>query len=127
MTVKRDARPHLDKATEYLDAARIVLAEGYYNPAVSLAVTAGINSNDVICILSVGHTDRSDNHDKAVDKLRKSGPTGKKMADTLGRLLGKKTKSQYSSGSVSATDANDAVTRAGRLVDAARDLFNATK
>ncbi len=126
MSRKDEARPHLAKAEEYVDAAGLVMEYGRYNAACSLAVTAGINSKDVICILSVGYTDKSDNHGKAVDDLRKSGPIGKRMTETLRKLLGQKTKSQYSPASVSATDADAAVKRAERLFDAAKELFSTT-
>lgn len=48
------------------------------------------------------------------------------MAETLRKLLGKKSKSQYSSASVSATDADAAVKRAERLFDAGKELFDTT-
>ncbi len=65
-------------------------------------------------------------HNKAVDDLKKSGPIGKDMASTLGKLLSKKTKSQYAASSVTSSDAQIAVKRAERLYDAARDVLNAT-
>lgn len=127
MSTRSDARPHLDKAEEYLESARLVLAHGSYNAACSLAVTSGINSKDVICLLSVGHTNKSDNHDKAVEELRRSGPVGQGVAPTMGKLLSKKTKSQYLGPSVTVADADAAVKRAERLFGVAKELFNSTK
>jgi len=118
-----DARPHLDKAEEFLEAAKVVLEYESFNAACSLAVTSGINSKDVICILSMGYTDKSDNHGKAVADLKKSGPVGAKMAPTLNRLLSKKAKSQYAAPSVTAQDANDAVKQAERFYYEAKRLF----
>lgn len=126
MTPKQDARRHLDKAEEYAAAARVVLDLGHVNAACSLAVTAGINAKDAVCLLTVGYTDKADDHTKAVNELRRSGTTGRAMAETLRRLLGSKTKSQYSSSSINAKDAHDAVTRTGRLVDVAKEAFAAT-
>lgn len=126
MTRKDEARPHLEKAQELLDAARLVLEYGHNNAACSLSVTAGINSKDVVCILSTGRTDKSDSHDKAVEDLSKSGPAGAHAAPTLKRLLTKKTKSQYSAPSVTQSDAEQCVKQAGRLVDDAKELFNST-
>jgi hypothetical protein len=126
MTRKDEARPHLEKAQEYLDAARLALEHGYNNAACSLSVTAGINSKDVVCILSVGYSDRGDSHDKAVEDLSKSGPTGAQSAPTLKRLLAKKTKSQYSAPSVTQSDAEQCVKQAGRIFDDAKELFNST-
>lgn len=124
MTRKDEARPHLAKAREYLDAARTALEHGHHNAACSLSVTSGINAKDVICIVSVGSTDKSDRHDKAVDELRKSGPVGMAMAETLRKLLGAKSKSQYSAASVSRSDADAAIKRAERMCDAARSLLD---
>ena len=109
MTRKDEARPHLAKAQEYLDAARLVLEYGHNNAACSLSVTAGINSKDVVCILSTGRTDKSDSHDKAVEDLSKSGPAGAHAAP-----------------SVTQSDAEQCVKQAGRLVDDAKELFNST-
>lgn len=126
MSRKEEARPHLNRAEEYLDAARLILKHHHNNAACSLAVTSGINSKDVVCILSVAYADKSDNHAKAAEDLKKSGPVGAKMAPTLRRLLGGKSKVQYSPTSVTATDAEQAVTRAGRLFDDAKELFSST-
>lgn len=118
-----EARQHVQKAEEYLRSARLVLTEGFTNAACSLAITSGINSKDAICLGSLGLTSKSDDHGRAVDELRRSGATGASMAPTLSRLLAKKSKSQYASTSISLTDAQDAVRRAERLWDAARDVL----
>lgn len=123
MSRRDQARAHLDKAAEYLDAARVVLDHGFHNATCSLAVTSGINAKDAICLLSVGHSDKSDQHDAAIAELRKSGPVGAALAPTLDRLLSKKAKSQYSSISMTPSDAEDATKRAARLFDAATDLY----
>lgn len=120
------AHPHLQKAEEYLTATRLTAQSGLSNAACSLAITSGINSKDVICLLSVGYSDKSVNHDSAVAELRRSGPVGAAMAPTLDRLLSEKTKSQYSPASVTRTDADDAEKRAARLFEAATVLFGST-
>ena len=126
MRVTDAARPHLEKAEEYLRAAELVSRAGYVNAACSLAVTSGINSKDVICLLSVGRTDKPDRHGSAIVELRRSGPTGSAMASTFERLLSQKTKSQYSAAWIRPADAADAVKRADRLFAAAQELFRAS-
>ena len=126
MGITDDARPHLEKADEYLRAAHLVLAAGLANAACSLAVTSGINASDVICLLSIGRTSKGERHDAAVSALRRSGPVGDTLAPTLERLLAKKTKSQYSPASVSRADAEDATKRSTRLFEAAQELFRST-
>ena len=77
MTALSDARAHLDKAREFLQAAEINRDVELYNAATS--------------------------------ELKAAGPVGATLAPTLGRLLRLKTKSQYQSVSISASDATKAV------------------
>lgn len=113
---------HLDKAEEFLDAARANLAAGHLNAATSNAVLAGINAKDAICLSLVGGSVKSRNHDDAVEELRRVGRLGRELAPTLQRLLQLKNTSQYTNVSVSARDAHDAVRWATRLVEGARLL-----
>lgn len=116
MTPRQEARAHLAKAQEFLAEARSALASGRTNAATSLAVTAGINAKDAICLVLVGKTGKGDDHGHAVAELRRAGAIGAEVAVTLDRLLKPKTKSQYQSSSMSRTDAEAAVKQAARLV-----------
>ena len=60
------ARSHLRVAKEYLEAARQVVEVERHSPAVSLAITSGINAKDAICLMRTGKTSKSDNHATAV-------------------------------------------------------------
>lgn len=123
MSPREQARLHVAKAEEYWVAARTVWAEGHVNATCSLAVTSGINSKDAICLLTVGRTGKSDDHRTAVDELRKSGPQGAALAPTLGRLLSKKSISQYASASLTRRDAEEALSRAERLLKSAHEAL----
>jgi HEPN domain len=114
-----EALAHLDKAREFLAAARSALDAGWPNAATSSAVTAGINAKDALCIARAGQTISADDHKAAVAELRSLGPTGVEPADALDRLLNLKNRSQYDRRSVSARDAMGAVRRATTLVQAA--------
>jgi hypothetical protein len=124
MTALEVARSHLAKAREFLEAARFNLDSELHNAATSDAVISGINSKDAICLRLTGTTRKADSHNEAVAELRAAGPAGAALAPTLSRLLRLKTKSQYQSASVSATDSNKAVEWAARLLDGAEQVVS---
>jgi uncharacterized protein (UPF0332 family) len=115
LTALEEARLHLAKAREFLDAAETSRDLGLDNAAASDAVISAINSKDAICIALTGRASKSDNHAQAVNELRRSGTVGAELASTLSRLLNLKTRSQYASRSVSAADAGKAVEWASRM------------
>jgi hypothetical protein len=125
MTALQDARAHLAKAREFLEAAKFDLDLDLFNAATSDAVIAGINAKDAICLRLTGTTRKSDNHADAVAELKAAGPAGAALAPTLSRLLKLKTKSQYQSASVAANDANKAIEWATRLVEGAEEVVSA--
>lgn len=83
MTARDDAAAHLAKAQEFLEAAKASLDLDLYNAAASNAVTAGINAKDAICLIITGVSKKSDDHPRAVEELRASGPHGADLAPTL--------------------------------------------
>lgn len=123
MIALEEARLHLAKAREFLDAAETSRELGLDNPAASDAVISAINSKDAICLVLTGRSGKSDNHTQAVDELKRSGPAGAELASTLSRLLNLKTRSQYASKSVSASDAGKAVEWASRMRTSAEAVF----
>ncbi|HEX2805928.1 MAG TPA: HEPN domain-containing protein [Kineosporiaceae bacterium] len=118
MTALDDARGHLAKAHEFLDAAEVTHDLGLYNAATSNAVTSGINSKDAICLTLTGRTRKADDHRTAVPELRASGPIGREQASTLDRLLRLKPRSQYQPESIAASDAERSIRWAERLLRA---------
>lgn len=122
MNALATAKQHLGKAREFLDAAEVELSGELYNAATSNAVLAGINAKDAICLRVMGRTTKSEDHNAAVGELARSGPDGKALEATFGRLLRLKTASQYRSSSVSPADARKAVDWATRMVQAATDV-----
>lgn len=124
MTALDDARAHIDKAREFLQAARSSLDLELFNAATSNAVVSGINAKDAVCLRLTGTTRRSDNHSEAVAELRAAGPAGVALASTLSRLLKMKTKCQYQAASISATDASKAVEWATQLLASAEDIVS---
>ncbi len=127
MTPLQAARVHLAKAQEFLGEAKSALANGHLNAATSNAVIAGINAKDAICLVLVGKTSKADGHRQAVVELRKAGKIGADLAVTLDRLLKPKTKSQYQALSMTIKDAEVAVSQAGRLVEGAERVVQASE
>jgi uncharacterized protein (UPF0332 family) len=120
MTALADARAHLTKAREFLEAAELTNDLDLFNAAASNAVTSGINSKDAICLALTGRTRKADNHAEAVGELKAAGPAGRDVATTLSRLLKLKTKSQYQSVSTSATEATKSIEWAARMLEVAQ-------
>lgn len=56
MTALSDARAHLSKSREFLQAAEINRDLDLYNAATSDAVISGINSKDAVCLALIGRT-----------------------------------------------------------------------
>jgi len=125
MGVAQTAQLHLDKAGEFLVAARIDFAAEHVNAATSNAVIAGINAKDAVCLKLTGVTSKSDDHRGAVAELRSAGESGANLAPVLARLLGLKTRSQYQTTSVARSDAVKAIEWAARLHESADDILRA--
>ena len=125
MSAMTEARGHLTKAREFLEAARLSHEMGLFNAATSDAVVSGINSKDAICLRLTGVTRKGDSHADAVTELKAAGPVGAGLSPTLGRLLRLKTKSQHQSGSVAETDAAKMIHWADRMVAEAESAVSA--
>lgn len=76
-----DARAHLDKSREFLEAARLAADAGLHNAATSDAVISGVNAKDAICLRLTGVTGKADDHRAAVRELSQSGRKGRVGAD----------------------------------------------
>lgn len=122
MTALSDARAHLRKAREFLEAAELNLDFELYNAATSSAVTSGINTKDAVCLALTGTTIKSETHTDAIAELRAAGPDARPLASALGRLLKLKNKSQYQTVGVARSDAIKAVGWATALVEGAAGI-----
>jgi uncharacterized protein (UPF0332 family) len=115
-----EARAHLAKAREFLEAAELTNDLALYSAAASNAVTSGINFKDAICLALTGRTRKADNHAEAVAELKNAGAVGRDASTTFSRLLKLKSKAQYQSAPTSATDAAKSIDWATRLLEAAQ-------
>lgn len=122
MSALSAAHAHLAKAREFLEAAELEHSQDLSNAATSNAVLSGINAKDAICLKLAGKTNKSDDHAAAIRELAATGSQGRDLAQTLERLLSKKTKSQYQTTTVTASEARRAIEHATRLYDAAQRI-----
>ena len=83
MSRSLQVRQHLNKADEFLAAARLGLDAGLANAAASNAVLSGINSKDAICLALTSRTSKSQNHLQAVEELRRAGRSGDRKSTRL--------------------------------------------
>lgn len=125
MGAQDDARSHLRKAREFLEAASLELQMQLHTAAASSAVLAGINAKDAICLQLTGRTGKLQDHRAAVPELAAAGPAGKAVESAFRRLLGLKIAAQYQAAPIGRMDATKAVEWATRMVDAARDVTGA--
>ena len=123
MSALTDAKAHLAKAREFLEAAELNNDLDLYNAATSNAATSGINSKDAICLALTGRTGKTENHADAIAELKATGAVGRAQAATLDRLVRLKPRSQYQAASISARDATKAIEWATRLLEAAESVW----
>jgi hypothetical protein len=109
----------LAKAKEFLSAAELLGTDEQLSDAcVSMCVEAGIAASDVICRARVGAYAQGQNHNEAVELLRRAS-NDDKHATHLVTLLSVKDKTQYSAIPVSSTHRTKALRAARALVEAA--------
>ncbi len=108
----------LAKAEEFLEVAKLVV-DSAHDAATSLAVSAAINASDVILIRATGTAPTGAGaHAEAVKSLSRAGfPTAAKQ---LSRQLHYKNPAQYLARRLMRSEADQAITRAERLIEQAR-------
>lgn len=114
----RTRRGRAKKAQEFLDIALLVGAE-YPNGCVSNAILSGIASSDVICCVRLGEHAAGEEHQQAVELLRRAHEQAAKHLD---RLLRRKSQSAYSDLSSTPKHAEQALRDAGALLEIAASL-----
>ena len=117
------AKQYFVKAEEFLASAKDDLTRGRKIAATSSAVHAGINAGDVVTAVRSGQRCAADAHSQAMELLRASGPDGVALAKDLGRLVALKPRAEYDPSDIALGTARQAVERAGRCVDIARQVL----
>lgn len=130
MTALDDAKIHLMKAREFLEAADLANDHELYNSAISNAATSGINSKDAICLRLMGSSAKTTNHVNAVGELEAAGSMSKhasttsRLAGLLDQLLVVKNRAQYAAFRFTHEDAALAVDHAQKLLNGAIAIVN---
>lgn len=104
----------MNRAKEFLSAARTALGMPWFNAAASNAVTAGIHAKDALCYVAEGSTSTTQNHRDAVAELRRAA--GATAARALSDLLANKEPAQYETQEIGESTARRCVRRAEQLV-----------
>lgn len=112
----QEARARLEKAQSFFEVAEAASGSND-DPATSNAVLAGIAAADAVCCHRLGRRSASEDHTDALALLREADPA---LEPLLRRLLSSKHKAQYDARPVPAGEAEQAVKRARRLVNAAK-------
>lgn len=107
----------LAKAEEYLLVADLANDE-CFDASVSLSVSASINAADVLCLAKTGSFPSGPDHGNAATILKRVGLRNESLQ--LARVLGLKTKAQYSASTCSRADAHDCLKSAERLLQSAK-------
>jgi len=108
----------LDKAAEFLMVAEFALDGGCFDAATSLAVSAGINAGDGLCLAKLDVLPSGQDHGEAPRVLQRAGYG--QVGSLLSRLLSVKFKGQYSLKRCTRSEADTAIKRADRILRAVR-------
>ncbi len=103
------------KAKRFMEVAEVARSADYYDSVVSLAVSAGINYSDALCLISLGRYSSGGSHEDIFALLRKCSGAGDSVARHLRPLLRVKSKAQYSINVCSAKEADDTLRHAERI------------
>lgn len=112
----------ITKAEKFMAVADVAVAADHHDAAVSLAVSAGVNYVDALCLQRLGRrAGRSEGHEDALGLLRKCGGVGDTVARHYRRLLRNKTKAQYSAQECTDREASETIQHAERIRNLVRD------
>ncbi len=121
---------HLAKAEQFLTAAEAAEGESLHDAAMLDAIHAAISASDAATIALARVRSTDPDHARAADLLDEvsSGPGAARAASRqLRQLLSRKSTVEYQSRRSNRADATDALKRARRLVDWAREVIAAAK
>jgi HEPN domain-containing protein len=131
VTVRRtEASLYLGKAGQFVDAAQRALDVRQYDAGMLDAIHAAITAADAVAIALSGRRSADPDHQRAVDFLEEVGRGSESIGTRIKQLrdlLSKKTPVEYESRRATAKEAADAVARAVRIVEWARETVRRAK
>jgi HEPN domain len=114
------AKDYAGKAREFLAEAEDALGSERFDAAILNAIHAGISSADAVSVALAGVRSSDPDHDRAIDLLKEVASGSSELptkARQLQHLLQRKSTVGYQSRRATRHEADDAVTRARRLVE----------
>ena len=126
---RSDAALYLGKATEFSEAAKHALRQSQHDAAMLNAIHAAISAADAVTVGLSGLRSTDSDHQRVADLLLQVGRSGSLTTHVrqLRVLLSQKNMVEYESGRATAAEASDAVSRAKRIVDWARETVASGK
>lgn len=124
---RADARLYLGKAEQFIDEAKLAAEASRHDAAMLNAIHAAISAADAVTIVLAGRRSSDPDHQRAVDLLIEVGRGSESInahARQLSTLLSRKHQAEYESRRARAVEAFDAVSRARRIVDWARETVS---
>jgi HEPN domain-containing protein len=124
---RRDAKLYLAKAQQFLDEAQLAEKASRDDAAMLNAIHAAISAADSVTIVLAGRRSSDRDHRRAVDLLMEVGAESESIAaraKQLSVLISKKQQVEYESRRATSGEAADAVSRASRIVDWAREIVS---
>ncbi len=124
------ARAYLEKAAQFLVAARDAVDRSLYDAAMLNAIHAAISATDAVTVALAGQRSTDPDHGRAADLLAEVGGGSSEVsghARQLRQLLARKNVVEYESRRAAAREARDALKRADRLVTWAGVVVEAAK
>jgi hypothetical protein len=124
------ARSYLEKARQFVDAARDAADRSLHDAAMLDAIHAAISATDAVTVALAGRRSADPDHGRAADLLDEVGAGSSEVSARVRQfrsLLGKKNIVEYESRRATAREAADAVKRAERLVDWAAGVVEAAR
>lgn len=121
------AKLYLGKAGQFLEEAHSARSESRHDAVMLNAIHAAISAADAVTVALAGRRSADPDHQRAVELLEEvaggSEAIGAKVRQ-LSALLGKKNAVEYGSRRATAKEATDALDRARRLVEWARQVID---
>ena len=112
------ARTYYDKARQLCEASGQAFTQGQHDATVVLAIHAGINACDAVCIALAGLRSNDPDHEKAAELLQTLGPRGTfdDQVNRLRRLLKLKNLIEYDNKRATKDDGEQSIRRCSALV-----------
>jgi len=127
---RSQARSYLEKAKQFLNAAKDAVGGSRHDAAMLAAIHAAISAADAVTVALAGQRSADPDHSRAVDLLDEVGAGATEVtshARQLRQLLATKNVVEYESRRATARNAADAVRRADRLVAWASSVVDAAR